>query len=223
MKTKIFLSSVLAALLCSTVSAQNSGMFVGVNVGGPAMVSSYSGFLETIKDSLPKRGVSYAVGVSLGYKQALTSKLGVKYYFDYNYNQSFGDKSGGSIPTITKLKADIVQQLLTANMDIYYDFVPSFGMFAGIGVGYQIFKPTWTPTVAGNEMSIGGEQKAGLAVPVNVGLYFNVGEKSQFWLGAKIPLVAYEYKIAAPAMLGNGNGSATFRNYIVQVGYNYTF
>ncbi len=199
--------------LCNAVAqAQTSGLFVGVNAGVPITTPSYSGFTG-VKDNFPTSGIGWAVGLDVGYKQVLSENYGLKYYISYNYNQSKGSKDN-PVP-FGKVDADINQHLITANVDYYFNFTPAFGAYIGIGVGYQQYDPTWK--VMGQNISQGA--KGGLAVPVNVGLTYNFNDASQILLGAKIPLVAYDYKSTNPM----AQGTATLRTYIVQIGYNYTF
>lgn len=208
---KILISSALAASLLCVANAQSSGLFVGVNAGVPITTPSYSGFTG-VKDSFPTSGIGWAVGLDVGYKQALSENYGLKYYISYNYNQSKGSKDNG---LAGKVDADINQHLITANVDYYFNFTPAFGAYIGIGVGYQQYDPTWKTGM----MSISAGAKGGLAVPVNLGLTYNLNDKNQLLLGAKIPLVAYDYESKSNPM----SGTATLRTYIVQIGYNLTF
>lgn len=212
---KILISSVLSASLLCVANAQSSGLFVGVNAGVPITTPDYKGSLAATKDFFPTTGIGWAVGVDVGYKQALSQNYGLKWYLSYNYNQSKGSKDSEAIG---KSEADINQHLITANVDYYFNFTPAFGAYLGIGVGYQQYNPTWkmggatTPTEGA---------KGGLAVPVNVGLTYNFNDKNQILLGAKIPLVAYDYETNNPQT--QTKGTATLRTYIVQIGYNLTF
>lgn len=228
---KLIISAALSASLLSIASAQTSGFFVGVNAGVPITTPSYSGALSTIKDNLPKTGIGWAIGLDLGYKQALSEDYGLRYYLSYNYNESYGSKNGGSNPMFSKVKADITQQLITANVDFYYNFTPAFGAYIGIGVGYQGFKPSWKPTTPAGELSIGGSNKGGFAFPLNLGLTYNFNETHQILLGAKLPLIAYDYETSVPVLgmqqaqtpPASAPGTSTLRTYIVQIGYSYTF
>ena len=211
------ISSALAASLFGVAQAQTSGLFVGVNAGVPITTPSYSGFTG-VKDNFPTSGIGWAVGLDVGYKQALSENYGLKYYISYNYNQSKGSKDNST--PIGNVDADINQHLITANVDYWLNFTRSFGAYIGIGVGYQQYDPTWKTAM----MSISAGAKGGLAVPLNVGLTYNFNDASQILLGAKIPLVAYDYESDTnPMMLPMANGTATLRTYIVQIGYNYTF
>lgn len=217
-------------LLSFLSAAQNSGVFLGVNAGVPITTPTYGGGLAVIKQALPSNGIGYAVGVDLGYKQALSKNMGLKYYLEYNYSKSKGKKEGSSIQLINKVDANITADLLTLNIDYYFNPVDLFGIYVGIGVGYQSFKPTWDYVGMGNTTgSVGGKTKGGLAVPLNVGVTFNISDGNQILLGAKIPLVAYDYKTEIPAVFSGGAATSMapanvkLKNYIVQVGYNYTF
>ncbi|WP_334088364.1 outer membrane beta-barrel protein [Helicobacter typhlonius] len=210
------ISIVLAGLLCVAANAQSNGLFVGVNAGVPITTPSYTEFIG-LKDKFPTSGFGWAVGLDVGYKQALSENYGLKYYISYNYNQSKGSKDN-PVP-FGKFDADINQHLITANVDYWLNFTRSFGAYIGIGVGYQQYDPTWK--VMGQNISQGA--KGGLAVPLNVGLTYNFNDASQILLGAKIPLVAYDYESDTNPMLPMANGTATLRTYIVQIGYNYTF
>ena len=211
------ISIVLAGLLCVAANAQSNGLFVGVNAGVPITTPLYTGFTG-LKDNFPTSGFGWAVGLDVGYKQALSENYGLKYYISYNYNQSKGSKDNSTL--IGNVDADINQHLITANVDYWLNFTRSFGAYIGIGVGYQQYDPTWKTAM----MSISAGAKGGLAVPLNVGLTYNFNDASQILLGAKIPLVAYDYESDTnPMMLPMANGTATLRTYIVQIGYNYTF
>lgn len=222
MKKKNLVSLALAVALGGTLNAQSSGFFAGINAGVPITTPSYSGALGNIKDALPETGIGYAAGIDLGYKQAISENYGLKYYLSYNYNQSYGDKSGGGEAFVTKVKADIQSDLITANVDFWYNFTKSFGAYLGVGVGYQSFKPTWKPTTQAGESKLGGSQKGGIAVPLNAGITYNFNDAHQILLGAKIPLIAYDYKTDVTSPL-HGEGTSTLRTYIVQIGYNLTF
>lgn len=220
---------IMVAFLSSAV-AQSSGVFVGVNAGVPYTVPSYSGALDTMKGGFPKSGIGWAIGLDVGYKHALSEDYGLKYYVDINYSQSKGKKNGG-FQTFNSVEADINSLLVTANVDFYYNFTSVVGGYIGLGLGYQSFKPTWKPSLAtppGTTMSFGASSKGGIALPLNIGLNFNISDAHQITLGAKIPLIAYKYDTTLPQQVsvmtgGKTDGTATLRAYIFQVGYNYTF
>lgn len=208
--------SLIALSLCGLFAGANaeqaSGVFAGVNAGVPITTPDYSGSLSNIKSILPTSGIGYNLGVSLGFRQALNESMGLRYYVEYDFNQSFGSGSGnmnGAMKVDTK--ASINQHLITLNVDYYYNFTSAFGAFIGVGVGYQSYKPSWTATIGGNDTKIGSGAQGGLAVPVNVGVSYNINPQHQITLGAKIPLVAYEYKTTLPAqiatMMGGGSNN----------------
>lgn len=208
---KILISSVLSASLLCVANAQSSGLFVGVNAGVPITTPSYSNFVGITPDMFPTSGFGWGVGLDVGYKQAFSQSSGLKYYLSYFYSQSKGSKDNG---IMGKMEADINQHSITANVDYWLNFTQAFGAYIGIGVGYQQFDPTWKM----GPVSIAPGSKGGLAVPVNIGLTYNFNDKNQILLGAKIPVLAYDYKNE-----GQYGGTATLRTYIVQIGYNLTF
>nr|QGT50522.1 hypothetical protein Helico5904_1940 [uncultured Helicobacter sp.] len=212
---KIMLSVALSASLLSVASAQSSGLFVGINAGVPITTPTYGPALQTMKSLLPTTGTGWAVGLDLGYRQALSNNMGLRYYLSYNYNQSKGSKDNG---LAGKAEADINQHLITANIDYWVNFTRAFGAYIGIGVGYQQYNPTWK---IGGVVPMPTEAKGGLAVPLNVGLTYNFNDAHQILLGAKIPLLGFDYQITQP-VIGDVK-AATLRTYIVQVGYNLTF
>ena len=210
---KILISSVLSASLLCVANAQSSGLFVGVNAGVPITTPSYSNFGQAVQTSwFPTSGFGWGVGLDVGYKQALSQSSGLKYYLSYFYSQSKGSKDNG---IMGNMEADINQHLITANVDYYFSFTPAFGAYIGIGVGYQQFDPTWKM----NPVNIAVGAKGGLAVPVNLGFTYNFNDKNQLLLGAKSPVLAYDYENKDPIY----GGTATLRTYIVQIGYNLTF
>lgn len=205
----------------------NSGVFVGVNAGVPITTPSYSGILKDFSSVLPKTGFGFAASVDLGCNQAISDKHGLRYYVEYIYNQSFGSRKGVTIKPPTSgviksdTKADIINQLATFNVDYYFNFVDSFGMYFGVGVGYAFFKSKWTFSSSDSSSVVSRKVKGGLAVPVNVGFMFNVNPNNSIILSAKIPLINYEYKTSIAQL--QQSGSAKLTTYIVQIGYSHKF
>lgn len=224
---KLLLGSSLVLASAGALNAsQESGLFVGVNAGIPITSPSYGGYLKSMESGLPTSGIGWALSLDLGYKQALSTTMGLKYYLEYNYNESYGEKTGGSV-MFSKVKADIAQQLITINVDYYYNPIDLVGVYIGLGLGYQSFKPTWTPTMQVGSTTIGGETQGGFALPLNLGVTFNATDANQILIGAKIPLIGYDYKPssnpALAAITQGASGNVKLNTYIVQVGYNYTF
>ncbi|TLD79813.1 outer membrane beta-barrel protein [Helicobacter sp. MIT 05-5293] len=222
MGKKIVASVALSVSLLGVASAQSSGVFIGINAGVSLTQPTYSGAFETMQDALSQKGIGWVNGVDLGYKKAMNEKWGLRYYLSYNYSQSYGLKESSVNPNITETDTDIVQQLITANVDLWFHFTRSFGAYVGIGAGYQRFKPSWTITTTGQKTTFGDLNKGGLAVPLNVGLTWNFNNAHQILYGVKIPLISYDYEINVPSQQG-GAGTAGLRAYIMSIGYNYTF
>ena len=118
---KFSLISAILALFISGVSAESkSGVFAGVNVGVPITTSDYSGYLKDIKNALPTSGVGYALGINVGYKQMFNENMGLRYYVDYNFNQSFGSKSGTALYSSVNASSDatISQHLISTQSNL---------------------------------------------------------------------------------------------------------
>ncbi len=279
MNKKIICSALLGlGLLSSANAAQESGIFVGANVGVPVTSPSYGGgfhstnmnitipgypismpasLSRSLKSILPTSGVGWGLGLDFGYKQALTESMGFKYYISLMYAYSYGSsnkKADMSVDesmagylalagitdltaTIGNVQANMEQYLVTFNIDYYYNVTDLFGMYIGLGFGYQGFSPDWKVSVSGSSNSIASYaseglsnlyigRRGGFAMPLNVGFTFNSSPQSQWTIGVKIPLVRYNYKITAEdKKLADYVGASNVKlaTYNVQVGYNYTF
>lgn len=196
-----------------------NNLFVGVNAGIPITTSKYSGLGDT-EQRMPKTGIGYSLGINVGYKSNLGPNDGLKYYLEYMYSESYGKKSSGSGGEKSVAKANINSQLITLNADYYYNFTDLFGVYAGLGIGYVSYNPKYRVTFEGATESIRGGAKGGFALPLNLGLSFNINQHHGLSLGAKIPLIGYKYKVKATEDV---NFSVKLSTYIVSVGYSYTF
>ena len=231
----LLISSVVAAGLLGGIANAKSGAFVGINVGVPITTASYSGAIAAIQDYLPKSGVGYALGVDLGYKQMFGEGMfGLRYYVDYYFSQSFGSGQQG-FPSFgagitTTIDAAISQHLVNANIDVLFNPLSWLGVYVGIGVGYQGYNPIYTITATQDATgaTVGTTEdhqpvRGGFSLPLNVGLNFNLGESHALNVGAKIPLVGYDYSIASFMNTPIPDSSVGLRSYIIKVGYSYTF
>ena len=233
----LLISSVVAAGLLGGIANAKSGAFVGINVGVPITTASYSGAIAAMQDYLPKSGVGYALGVDLGYKQMFGEGMfGLRYYVDYYFSQSFGSGQQG-FPSFdpgagitTTIDAAISQHLVNANIDVLFNPLSWLGVYVGIGVGYQGYNPIYTITATQDATgaTVGTTEdhqpvRGGFSLPLNVGLNFNLGESHTLNVGAKIPLVGYDYSIASFMNTPIPDSSVGLRSYIIKVGYSYTF
>lgn len=228
----LLISSVVAAGLLGGIANAKSGAFVGVNVGVPITTASYSGAIAASQDYFPNSGVGYALGVDLGYKQMFGEGMfGLRYYVDYYFSQSFGSKATQIVPTLPDVTIDatISQHLVNANIDVLFNPLSWLGVYVGIGVGYQGFAPVYSVTSLNPQnpqpatTTTDEGVKGGFSLPLNVGLNFNLGESHALNVGAKIPLVGYDYSIASFMNTPIPDSSVGLRSYIIKVGYSYTF
>ena len=228
----LLISSVVAAGLLGGIANAKSGAFVGINVGVPITTPEYKGGLRTGSEQFPNSGVGYALGVDLGYKQMFGEGMfGLRYYVDYYFSQSFGSKTTQIAPTSLDVTIDatISQHLVNANIDVLFNPLSWLGVYVGIGVGYQGFAPVYSVTSPNPQnpqpatTTTDEGVKGGFSLPLNVGLNFNLGESHALNVGAKIPLVGYDYSIASFMNTPIPDSSVGLRSYIIKVGYSYTF
>lgn len=152
---KFLISTTLAATLCatlvSTASAEDSGVFVGANLGFGAArpdVAGYSSGSYT----------GFRIGILGGYKEIISSTIGLRGYATLELPVTkYTD--GGSRPKVSSTNFYI-------NGDVLYNFVQAtdmeYGAFLGLGVGY-----IWhSVTNAGNA----GGEPSGFDLAVNLGL-----------------------------------------------------
>ena len=216
-----FISSILALGLFSIANAEVSGFYVGANVGLPivsinygntlasSVISGFNGSInsQTLSPNLaayaPSSGFGYAIGIDVGYKMMFNDSFGIRGYIDYYFAQSFGSKR------IALYIIDGTQtlHLVTLNADVIYAPIDLISIYLGIGVGFQGFS---NDIKAGN---LKGEFVGSFALPINVGVNFNFGA-STVSLGAKIPILSGDLI---------QNTKANVRNYIIKLGYSYTF
>lgn len=224
---KILLGILMA--LCVANAQDKSGTFFGVNIGASIANPAYNGGIEVLADSwyLPTSATGWALGLELGYKQMLNQKIGVRYYVDYYYGSASGQKKGELGFVALTTEATIAQHHIAANIDALLYLTQRFGVYVGVGVGYQGYDLSYT--FNGNSNFTGGSGtatgtlhmptdglKGGLAIPINVGLMLDVGENGQLTLGAKIGTLGYDYALDNANEIG-------LHSYIVKLGYNYRF
>lgn len=216
-------------VLCAVASAEvKSGSFIGVSVGAPINNPSYQGAnLQSLSDYLPSGGAGWGFGLEIGHRHMLNNRLGVRYYADYFYGQYKSSERGEMGFVALTTEANIVQHHISVNFDVLLYLTQRFGVYVGVGVGYQIYEPLYTfnghknftggvgTGVGTLSIPTNGAQR-GLAIPVNIGMMWNVGENSQITFGAKVSTKGYEYGLQDGERISLGA-------YIIKLGYNYTF
>ncbi|PAF51896.1 hypothetical protein BKH43_01305 [Helicobacter sp. 13S00401-1] len=240
-KTLIGVLGLVVAL--SGASYAKSGVFVSGNVGLPITDPTYSTDVQAAL--APSTGVGYMLGADVGYQQQINDKVGFRYYLSYNFSQSFASKNlsaaqvgmlaqaNGGMANGTasagtnggasgKISAVNFNHLVALNVDYFINFTKMFSGYVGAGLGYTAYSinNTTNLTVGGHAApadirNISGD---GFAVPINLGVSLDLGDSQRINLGTKIPIVATDVK-GGP----NNIQRASLRNYIVQLGYSYTF
>lgn len=143
-----------SALLASTALAENSGVFLGANVGYGAAKLSAAG-----ASSSSYTGFRY--GILGGYKEVLSDRMGMRYYATLDYGTKYTRGSGN--PDITSLN-------IYANGDALFNFAQDdtmeYGAFVGIALGY-------------NHHTVSGYGGYGESKPDGFDLGINLGLRAQ--------------------------------------------
>lgn len=145
-----------SALLASTALAENSGAFLGVNVGYGAAKPSGDGHYSK------SNYTGFRYGILGGYKEVLSDRMGMRYYATLDYGTKYSNGSGN--PDITSLN-------IYANGDVLFNFAQDdtmeYGAFVGIALGYiqhNISSYTY------NNASYGTTKPKGFDLGINLGL-----------------------------------------------------
>lgn len=114
-----------AALLASAAMAENSGVFLGANIGYGAANVSATGASKS-------NYTGFRYGILGGYKEILSDRMGMRYYATLDYGTKYTRGSGN--PDIRSLN-------IYANGDALFNFAQDnameYGAFVGIALGYN--------------------------------------------------------------------------------------
>lgn len=226
-----------------------SGFFLGVSGGGSIVTPDYSNTTYTTKfpysanasfnlnNMRPQIEGGWAVGAKIGYRLFIGQSWGFKAYMDYHFSESFATKKVDGIAPPDDFPAEATYRiirnahLIAANFDFFYHR-DRLGGFIGLGLGYQGYSfntsintiysgtgqnaafTTYNDTIRVNEPF-----KGTFAMPLNIGVSYDLSMSNQLSLTAKIPLLSYNYTYSNT----NFNGKSSLRNYLLVVEYSYTF
>lgn len=186
---KVFTSVVLAStLMTSSIIAEESGAFFGLNVGygaakptGTPTGGSYTGF---------------RYGLIGGYKEALSSNIGMRYYATLDFGTKYSKGDGNP---------DIKTTNFYLNGDALFNFAQDnsmeYGAFLGLALGYI------NHTISGS--GVGKSKPDGFDLGINLGLrvqtYSNQGLElySRFGLlNQEATAAGYTFKVSQPYQVG---------------------
>ncbi|WP_394954535.1 outer membrane beta-barrel protein [uncultured Helicobacter sp.] len=165
---KLMVSGALAlALTSSAVVAEESGAFVGLDLGisnavmTQEMTVSWNGNTNTLIDKTTSVG-NFRYGLMGGYKWFFTESFGLRTYLQVN--------NGTNYSPIEETHVSISTLNVMANVDALYNFYTSeqssAGLFAGLSFGYAIH---YGDTV--DAMTAGGlKDPSGFDMGINLGL-----------------------------------------------------
>ncbi|MWV61689.1 outer membrane beta-barrel protein [Helicobacter saguini] len=228
-----------------TLGVRVGGSFVDANYRGaiykPASVVEYQ-----LEMTAPGSENGYMGGIDIGYRLYIGDNWGLRGHLDYNFSYTNGYKRGQGFstnnPIITTAEVSRFGHLITLNLDLFWNY-GAFGIYVGLGVGYEgytftskntsryAFQHTGTHPLDGSDTLMGSFQ-GGVALPLNFGISFDINQHNQISLGAKLPILAQKYNYTqsvsgtSSSALYNPTFSGeipSFRNYIVELGYTFTF
>ncbi|TQR58139.1 outer membrane beta-barrel protein [Campylobacter troglodytis] len=167
---KIALSLVLAGLVATSVVAEESGVFVGIQSG-------YGGLNAKANIAEPEVGEEggsdtlsgFRYGFVAGYKQFFSDTFGLRYYGLVD-NGDY-EKDGNKVNTINA----------NVNIDALYNFASSssadLGVFAGLSLGYTHHsdKEDDSITVSGFDVGLNLGLRANIARAHGLELYSRIG------------------------------------------------
>lgn len=242
----VSISALLAACLGSlhAEGGSKSGAFIGAEVGyginferaDPIPTNAQQ--QQTTSTTTAAQYPYAALGLKAGYGHYFSQTFGLRGYASYHYGvngmssttteiEQGGGSGGGSTTTITKNTELYSSHQVSANVEVVWDFLQlsqaSFGVYAGVGVGYGALTANTTTTEGGGAAATITEQNlgSGIILPVNVGLEVGIGQHHRAGLNFRIPTIAASFK----DNLGINASSNEYknRNLIISVGYAYIF
>lgn len=243
----VSISALLAACLGSlhAEGGSKSGAFIGAEVGyginfeHADLIPTNAQQQQTTTTTSAAQYPYAALGLKVGYGHYFSQKFGLRGYASYHYGvngmnstnteiEQGGGSGGGSTTTITKNTGLYSSHQVSANVEVVWDFLQlsqaSFGVYAGVGVGYGALTANTTITEGGGAAATITEEQnlgSGLILPVNVGLEVGIGQHHRAGLNFRIPTIAASFKDNL-GINASGNEYKN-RNLIISVGYAYIF
>lgn len=162
MKKLNFIKSVIFAGILGVSSpllAEESGWFAGVQFGGGGVELGYE-YCETGHSGTREKYCPWKLqevfeggqwGLLGGYKQFFTPKFGLRYYGAFNMGKYSYDGDDIAYKSVyrtdtTAFTNKLNEYTFHIHTDILYNFITSetfdFGVFAGVGLGYVLYKYT---------------------------------------------------------------------------------
>lgn len=216
LKNLVMLSGISLVSFNAFANDRASSLFVGGNVGASVADSTLtSGNLNN--NFRIGTGAGWTIGAEAGYRHFLGNKFGFKYYVSYNYMQTFSNSGrGGTGGNSYSMDTTLNQQLIAANVDFFYNFTRSFGVYFGLGAGATTLQPDFA--ISNNTFGARNQSDrmhTFFALPFNAGFQFNIKDNHTITFGAKIPLLSQDY---ISSRIPN---KEEIKTYMVMLGYTY--
>lgn len=197
----------LAALIFGVMNAEESGGFVGVQLGGGELTmessaKGLSGSVNGITNGTSKiGGGGVALGIVGGYKQFFTQYLGLRYYANVDFiiaNVKSIDSNAKGIYGYDDWNTNLINY--GVNVDFLANFISNetldFGGFIGLGLGGSTYMGDGIDKLQdfingyANVLNVDGElSKTGFDLALNIGLRVNIAQNHGVEVAARVPFI----------------------------------
>ena len=217
----------------STSTTEGNGAFVGIEMGFATHTFQMS--LPQMQGKVDFTQSALAVGAKVGYKHFFVKWVGIRGYVDVDYVESRTKMPDSLRDTQLKISSGFTNDIsYGANADILLNFYNGervfFGMFAGVGVGYQHAADNFWGNMIVATMGNGyitvksakTRKMSGLYADAKVGLRVNAAKYHEVEFIAKIPFVTIKKEFSDDG--GNTKVPASYKqDYKFMLGYNFVF
>lgn len=219
---RLLISSIAAmALTSSVVVAEESGAFVGLDLGMSGITDKAKVSAAGVSEEASSSGTGFNVGLVGGYKQFFTDSFGLRYYANLGY------LSSGVKDTDTNKTESLNVINYGVNVDALYNFVSSDGMDFGAFLGLGLGAVTWSGKhVDSLKTAFGKTSTTSFDLALNVGLRGVFAKQHGVEIAVRVPfmgtkIVDGNFDLGAGADVKVEN--TITRNYNAGVRYTFSF
>ncbi len=161
------------------------------------------------------------VGLKIGHEHFFNGWAGLRGYASYHYGFLSTNKDKSTTQT-----ADLHSyHQVAANVEATFKFFDfnnaGLGAYAGIGLGYGTANTSSKNTESNTTTTTDTKLANGFILPVNIGLEVYIGDNHNTSLNFRIPTIAT--KLTTTATAETTTTKNELRNFIISLGYTYTF
>ena len=198
--------------------SNRSGVLLGLELGTSATFkkeTTNTNGTTTKTDNFPNGNV----GLKIGYEHFFNDWAGLRGYASYHYGFSSENTDESTTQTATLNSYHQVAANVEATFK-FFDFNNAgLGAYAGIGLGYGAANTSSKETASNTTTTTDTKVANGFILPVNIGLEVYIGDNHNTSLNFRIPTIATKLTTTA----GTTTTKNELRNFIISLGYTYTF